>query len=129
MSDKPKHAGGRPPKYTNVDDLQVLIDKYFETDAYLGEGDNRMYAPTMGGLAYALDLSRQSLLNYANKDEFLDAIKRARTKVGMALEQRLYSNNVAGIIFNLKNNFDWKDKKEISGQVHVTTEQWLNDLE
>lgn len=103
---------GRPPKYTSVEEVQAIIDDYFTTDAYVGEGDNRQYIPTMAGLAYALDLSRQGLLEYSNKDEFSDAIKRARHKIEIALEQRLAGQAVTGTIFNLKNNFGWRDKTE-----------------
>ena len=122
---------GRPPKYTSVEEVEAIIDDYFKTAAFIGEGDSRVYAPTMSGLAYHLDMDRKSLLTYSKSDKFLPTIKKARDKVGIALEQRLYSNNVAGIIFNLKNNFDWKDKKEteLSGGVHLTTEQWLDELD
>ena len=62
-------------------------------------------------------MCRKTLLNYSNDDAFLHTIKRARERVHQALEQRLYGNNVTGIIFNLKNNFGWKDVKatEIGG--------------
>jgi hypothetical protein len=113
---------GRPLKYKTVGELQAAIEDYFETDAYMGEGDNRMFAPTMSGLAYHLDLSRQGLLDYDGRDGFLDTIKRARNRVAVALEQRLYGNNVTGIIFNLKNNFEWKDKQE------VETKDTTNDV-
>ena len=123
MSEKEKHAGGRPVKYSSVDEVQGIIDEYFETDAYVGEGDLRMYAPTMSGLAYALDLSRQGLLDYANKEEFYDTIKKARQRVEIALEQRLAGQAPAGTIFNLKNNFGWKDKQELehSGSIDMSS--------
>ena len=98
-------GAGRPLKYETAEELQNAIDLYFETDAYIDMGETRMFAPTVEGLAYALNLSRQGLLEYQAKDEFSDAIKRAKQKIGVALEQRLYGNNVTGIIFNLKNNF------------------------
>lgn len=122
---------GQPPYYKNLDELSAAIEDYFKTDAYMGEPDNRIFAPTMSGLAYHLGMSRQTLINYKNKPEYIDTIKRARNRVGVALEQRLYGNNVTGIIFNLKNNFDWKDKKEteLSGGIHLTTEQWLDELD
>jgi hypothetical protein len=128
---KRKSNAGRPKIYKDVDHMEALIEDYFRTDAYMGEGDNRVFAPTMSGLALHLGLCRQSLLNYSNDDEFVDAIKKARNKIGATLEQRLYGNNVTGIIFNLKNNFDWKDKKEteLSGGLHLTTEEWLGELE
>jgi hypothetical protein len=60
-----------------------------------------------------LGLSRQGLLNYQNRDGFVDTLKRARLRVENALEQRLYGNSPAGAIFNLKNNFGWRDKQEL----------------
>jgi len=125
-----KNKGGRPKKYTSVKELSDLIEDYFLNEAYMGEGDNRMFAPTMSGLAYKLDMCRKTLLNYSNDDKFLHTIKRARQRVHYSLEQRLYGNNVTGIIFNLKNNFDWKDKTQVDSNVNLTTsEQWLDELE
>lgn len=103
---------GRPPKYETVEELEEAIELYFETDAHIDIGDSRIFAPTVEGLAYSLGMSRQALLNYEEKPEFVDTIKRAKQRIGVALEQRLYGNNVTGIIFNLKNNFGWKDKQE-----------------
>ena len=116
------NPNGRPPKYANVKEVQDIINTYFDTDAYIEDGDKKIFAPTMSGLAYALDLSRQGLLNYEKKDEFFDTIKKARQRVEVSLEQRLASNNVAGTIFNLKNNFGWKDKTETehSGGFNIT---------
>lgn len=108
---------GRKKKYTDVDEVEAIIADYFDTEAYMGEGDNRMFAPTMSGLAYHLDIDRKTLLNYSHEDLFFLTIKKARERVHKALEQRLYGNNVTGIIFNLKNNFGWKDVKatELTG--------------
>lgn len=104
---------GRPPKYKTPKAMQKDIDAYFEGDAYMGEGKHRVFAPTISGLAYALDMSRQALSDYENKDEFLDTVKKAKQKVEIALEQRLHGQAVVGTIFNLKNNFGWKDKQEL----------------
>lgn len=99
-------------KYSTVEELEVIIERYFEEDAYIQMGDAKMFAPTMSGLALALDLSRQGLLEYSNKETFSDTIKKAKQRVEVSLEQRLAGNAVAGTIFNLKNNFGWKDKQE-----------------
>lgn len=115
-------AGGRPPKYETAEELEQAIELYFETDAYIESGENRMFAPTVTGLAYALGMSRQALLDYENNEKFLDTIKRAKQRIGVALEQRLYGNNVTGIIFNLKNNFGWKDARETSVNAKVEYE-------
>ena len=70
----------------------------------------------MSGLAYYLGISRQTLVNYSNQDQFFDTIKKARDRVQMQLEENALSNkaNPTFTIFNLKNNFDWKDKIEHS---------------
>lgn len=114
-------AGGAPRQYKTVEELEEVIEEYFETDAYMGEGDNRVFAPTVSGLAYALNLSRQGLLNYEERPEFVDTIKRAKARIARTLEQRLYGNNVTGIIFNLKNNYGWNDKQQIehSGKLGI----------
>ena len=106
---------GRPPLYKSVEDMQSIVDEYFNspevvfTNPDTGQVINR---PTMAGLAYALGMSRRTLVDYSHKDEVLPTIKRAREKVEVALEQNLYGNSVTGTIFNLKNNCGWVDKYE-----------------
>ena len=120
-------AGGRPMKYKTLEELQEAIDKYFREDAMVKMGEHEMFAPTMSGLAYSLGMCRKTLLNYSNKDEFLHTIKDARNRIAAALEQRLYFSNPTGVIFNLKNNFDWKDKQEVETK-DVTQEISDDDL-
>jgi hypothetical protein len=135
---------GRPPKYETPREMQTIIDLYFiackinnlknldvDTDL-LSEKLNEdemltveyieCYIPTVSGLAYTLGMSRQALVDYEGKKEFLDTVKRAKQRVEMSLEQRLAGNNVAGSIFNLKNNFGWKDKTEqdVNNNVNIT---------
>ena len=102
-------AGGRPRLYNNVDDMQKDIDKYFKEC----KKDNRPF--TMSGLANALDMTRQTLVNYSYKDEFFDTIKKAREKVQQQLEENALMNKTNSIftIFNLKNNFGWRDEVEV----------------
>lgn len=103
-----KHAGGRPPKYTEVEEMQNKIDKYFK------QCDNEHEPYTVTGLAMALDIDRRTLLNYSDKEEFFPTIKKAKLKVENYLEKRLIKDSsTTGIIFNLKNNYDWRDKQEI----------------
>ncbi len=130
---------GRPRKYTEAEIMQEKIDKYFEScyrpvtriiDGKCvnvknknGEVLKEQYKPfTVTGLADALDMSRQSLLNYNKKDEFFDTITRAKRKCELYAEERLFDKEGAnGAKFSLANNFScWSDKQKIehSGNVN-----------
>lgn len=103
-----KNKGGRPLKYETVEELNEAISKYF------AECDMFEEPYTITGLALALDVDRKTLNNYAERDEFFPTIKKAKLRVENYLEKRLIKDtSTTGIIFNLKNNFDWKDKQEI----------------
>lgn len=71
---------------------------------------------TVTDLAIALDTTRETLLDYEKKPEnaqFSDAIKKAKQIVLAFNERRLHSSNqVTGVIFNLKNNFGYVDRVE-----------------
>ena len=119
MSEK-KHAGGRPPKYKTKEEIQAKIDNYFKQC----DMDNEPY--TVTGLGLALDMSRQDLINYSNKEEFFDTIKKAKLKVEEYLEKRLIKDSsCTGIIFNLKNNYDRRDKQEIEHSGNLKLEDVL----
>ena len=126
--------GGRPPKYKKKEEIEGLIEKYFkecEGKPYImddGEplrdknGDVILLGakpPTMTGLALAIGFnSRQSLLNYQGKPEFMDSITRAKAKVEEYAESRLYDRDGAkGAEFSLKYNFKWaqEEKKDSEG--------------
>jgi len=67
---------------------------------------------TITGLALALDTSRLLLLEYEDRDDFAYTIKRAKDRCHHYAENKLMTGNPAGPIFNLKNNYGWKDKTE-----------------
>ena len=122
---------GRPPIFKSNEELEDAVESYFNNDAFIDMGDEKVFAPTVEGLAFALGMTRKTLIEYEKKDEFCNTIKRAKQRIGIALEQRLYGNNVTGIIFNLKNNFGWKDKTEqdISATVRVKDVSEMTDEE
>ena len=110
-----KMPRGRPKAYTEVEVMKQKIDKYFN------DCDRNKEPYTVTGLCLALDICRDTLSEYMKKDEFSDTIKKAKLKVENYLEKRLINDNsTTGIIFNLKNNFGWKDKQEVehSGEVN-----------
>ena len=100
---------GRPRAFKSVEEVEEKINAYFN---YCEEKEKPY---TMSGLAYYLGIDRKTLLNYSKNQEYFHTIKKARDKVQMQLEECLYRlGNNSGVIFNLKNNFDWKDKIEHS---------------
>ena len=115
---------GRPLKYKTPVAMQAAIDEYFNDCEYDKDGNAREHIkpPTVSGLAYYLGfLDRKAISEYGLRDEFSDTIKKARIRIENYLETRLTSNAVAGIIFNLKNNFGWKDKTEIEHSGNLAT--------
>lgn len=126
------HAGGRPPIFTTVEELESKIDEYF---AYCDNRIRQVYsaksegvievldpAPyTMSGLAVFLGMDRRSLLNYSKNEKFFPTIKAARDKVEVDVEERMNDKQTftPGLIFNAKNNFDWKDKSEIDQNIRL----------
>ena len=137
-----KKSVGRPPKFKNKEEMQEKIDNYFKEceGEVLKNEDGSIFTDkngmpvivgarplTMSGLANALGFSsRQSLLNYEGKKEFMDTIMRARARVEQYTEERLFDKNSAnGAKFSLANNFEgWKEKQE----VEVTEHYKLEDL-
>lgn len=132
------NAVGRPPKFKSKEEMQELIDKYFEDckGTILKDENGEMVFDKYGqpvifnskpltitGLALALGFnSRQSLLNYQGKKEFVDTITRAKAKVEQYAEERLYDKDGAnGAKFSLANNFEgWKEKQQIDADVNNT---------
>ena len=116
---------GRPRAFKSVEEVEKKINAYFN---YCEEKEKPY---TMSGLAYYLGISRQTLVNYSNQDQFFDTIKKARDRVQMQLEENALSNkaNPTFTIFNLKNNFDWKDSNEVKTNVEITkVDELLNEI-
>lgn len=72
--------------------------------------------PTVSGLAYYIGTNRQTLINYENKDEFIDTIKSCKARLTKYYEQRMIENGHAGNIFAAK-NFGFTDKVEVEHNV------------
>lgn len=103
---------GRPPKYKTADELQKVIDKYFEVESE---------KPTVTGLAYHLGFeTRQAIYHLENKNNELSyTIKRAVLKIESVHERGLQGNSNAGHIFWLKNR-GWRDTQQIDQNTNIT---------
>lgn len=92
----------------------------FKQVPLLNNAGNQVYRtdylenPSIIGLARHLGTTRKTLLDYEERSEFSYTIKKAKERIEQYLEEQLYrKEQVTGIIFNLKNNFLWKDKQEV----------------
>lgn len=130
---------GRPLKFRSAKALQMKIDEYFDscdnntapvmtkTGAIVDMPSPKPY--TITGLALALDTSRQTLLNYAEREEYFDTIRKAKLRIENYVEESLWTPKItSGVIFNLKNNFGWVDKQNVehSGE---TTQNVNNNMD
>lgn len=132
--DPPKRQG-RPPLYETVEELEALIDAYFDkcdsntrTEIMWNGKQSELVEIkdpipyTMSGLAVAIGINRQSLLNYEKKSEFFGTIKEARGRVEADQERRLIKGgSPVGAMFALKNNFSWQDRQIVDNYNHKFT--------
>lgn len=119
---------GRTPKYKSPRQMQKAIDAYFEEcngvmltdkegktvlDKYGAPIYLNRRPPTVTGLALALGFTgRQALLNYQAKENFVDTVTRAKSRIEQYTEERLFDRDgVQGAKFSLVNNFTgWREK-------------------
>jgi hypothetical protein len=131
---------GMTPMYTSVEEIESKIEQYFEDCKGYPLTDNEgnqifnkfglpifidVHPPTVTGLALALGFtSRQALLNYQAKLEFVDTITRAKARVEQYAEERLFDRDGSnGAQFSLRNNFkgwDADKKNNDSGDGKIT---------
>lgn len=136
---EPANPVGKPLRFKTVEELQIAVDDYFNycdnrvKTVYKSEGGeaygiNSPAPYTMSGLARALGISRQALSEYSHREHYGDTIKAARERVQEDIETRLMeTSNQSGAIFNLKNNFGWRDKTE-QDLTHSGNVSFLNDV-
>lgn len=131
---------GRPPKFKTVEELEEKIEEYFN---YCDETiiDNKVITNaisvpitkpyTISGLCVYLNICRDTLCEYEKNIIFSDTIKNAKSKIENYVEENSLTGklNPTVSIFNLKNNFGWKDKHEIDNNVVIQdTNEILNRL-
>lgn len=113
--------------YQTPVEMQVVVDEYINHTP-----DEEL---TVTGLALALGFtSRQALMNYQEKAEFVDTVKTAKLRVENAYERSLRKNGRSGDIFGLK-NMGWKDEsmvrsenKNLNANADISQEEALTKL-
>lgn len=121
---------GNTPRYKTPQEMQSVIDLYFEEckgrPMIDKNGDHVLNKygypvilenkpPTVTGLALRLGFtSRQALLNYQAKKAFVDTVTRAKSRVEEYAETRLFDREGAmGAKFSLTNNFKgWSESPD-----------------
>ena len=138
-----KNKGWHPPIYKTPLELEVKVDKYFEswhnkkeviTSAWV-----KIQVPykTITDLAiYLWFESRQSFYDYEKRGKFSYIIKRARLFIEREYEEKLHLQSPTGAIFALKNMW-WKDRTEVEttwdsdkakAEVYKKLEEKVNDM-
>lgn len=124
-----KNKGGRPRAFKTPEEMQVLIDEYFE----IKSGFKRQMVLKSGAIAYIPDpqpvhiaglcaylgLTHETLLQYQKKEEFSEPIKQAKQMCEeYAVDMCFRSKNKADFV--LMNNFGWRNRVEQENKGHST---------
>jgi hypothetical protein len=101
-------VGGRPKSFQSPEQMQKLIDQYFNNCEETGR------PLTVAGLADGLGCHTDTINEYQKDPAYSATIKRAKTKIEAAMaEYALIAKNPAGAIFLLKANYNYSDKLQI----------------
>jgi hypothetical protein len=92
-------------------------------------------APTRQGICLALKISKDTWENYRDPAQsetypgFAEVCEAAELRIETYLAEQVVERhgNVNGIVFNLQNNYGWREKKDIA--VHGSVEQYLAALD
>ena len=141
-----RKQSGRPPKFTDPEELQEKINQYFKdceghvlTDADGNPVVTKYGEPvivgarplTVTGLALAIGFqSRTSLLEYEGKPKFREIIVRAKSRIEQYTEERLFDKDGAnGAKFSLQNNFKaWNDAAKEMAKESAPMVNIINDI-
>jgi len=105
---------GRPPHFKNSEALKEAFNSYAK------ETKEKELPLTLSGFCVYVNSYKQLFMEYADKPEFSTTIKEIRNIVENDIEAGILINkyNATAGIFNLKNNFGWKDKIETENTNH-----------
>ena len=114
-------GGGRPQKYTPKslnEKAQEYFDKCDATVLAVNDKTGMVtHKPkTLSGLCLWLWVEKTYISEKAKNEKFSKTIKELRSNVENCIEEWIltWSYSSTPGIFNLKNNFGWRDQKEIS---------------
>ena len=126
---------GRPKKYTKKT-LEAAIERYFRSisrtvpateasgkEIYNDDGEAILLTqyvrpPSISSLCLYLGIDRSTWGNYCDAElhpEFRAVTSQTKARIEAYLEEQLLTRekSVQGIIFNLQNNYGWRQKQEV----------------
>ena len=117
---------GRPSKYNNRTNKQAL----FYLENFDVDGD---VIPTIEGLAEHLGICRDTVYDWSdqdNKKEFSYILTKILQKQAKILLNKGLTSEFNSVMAKLMlSKHGYVEKKESESIIHVTTEQWLEDLD
>lgn len=120
--------GGRPTKYSKeiLQKAREYLEEYKTLDQVI---------PSEAGLALHLELARSTVQDWGkheDKREFSGILKKIQAKQEVVLINSGLTGDFNSAIAKLalgKHGYHEKQETEHSGQIHMTHEEWLNEIE
>lgn len=130
-----KNLWWRPEKYSPeelIDKAQKYFDKLDDKANYIDKWIAWKFPrpKTLSWLCLWLWVAKDYLSEKVKDERFSEAVKRIRLVVENNIEEwiLLWIYNANSWMFNLKNNFDWKDKSEVDNNVKISKIDNINIL-
>jgi len=118
---------GRPLKFETPELLQEQIDAFFD---HCKKEDEQ---PIVEGLAIFLKTNKQTILNYAGREDYAPLIEDAKLRIAHSVMSRAMSGkiNPTIAIWVSKNHYDYSDKRDVNlgGQVDNPLSMILKSLD
>jgi hypothetical protein len=119
--------GGHPPAFVDVQVLELGVLEYFN------QCEVNKREPSHVGLAQYLGVPKRTLNEYTRKPGYSSVLEMAKERIEDILCSKLSDKGyaTAGIIFNLTNNYGWKQPNQIehSGAIAVAHSQVPMDVQ
>lgn len=110
---------GKPRKIKSPESLVKLFEDYLDTCFNIEKDENgkeiieNIKPLSLLSFSNFIGINRDTLWDYSKLPEYSDTIKKIKEYIEAWIADQLYVNpRTAGLIFILKNGYDWKDKIE-----------------
>jgi hypothetical protein len=122
-----KIGPGLPPSFNSVEEMRQGVEQYLAWCAEQGLEPNHIE------MAHHLGCSRRVLNDYTRRDGYKEVLEYAKERIESVMVRKLTNKSyaTAGVIFNLTNNYGWKQPNQIehSGAIAVAHSQVPMDVQ